>query len=790
MRGRRAVTALLAVSALLAADAGAQPPPSDDPPRALPPPFTTTLATDLLRDLPLGGNIYSLLETVVPETIAERFNSGGLNAGAPSGVAGFLHSASQTLFGAGEFDIASPLTGEPLLFPELAPWASVTAAAGLMPIAHPAPGLAVTLDPPLAGGRWAGVFEAFASGGGLIAAPRPGPPATLRLQEWRSGRVALSAPIAPRVSLAAGASWSQNAVVPRAAAHGISDRLASAYAHATVRPDSGGSVRTFVWLQRARTRVRDRSLHVQTTYERTADPANGWKLSGGYTERRRTRGEPPAFRVADRLADGPIPGLAAYAREVERRWSARGSISRAAWSRHALTASLGLDGGSAALSGAFSGTIGETVDGLNARLWEFGAAPADSRRSVTIAALSVQDRVALSESAAVEAGARVEYAGARARGAERGVGWLSLLPRVQLTRRLGTPLGLELVTGYRRTAWQPRLDVLAIGDPGAPAASVFRWDEAGARGPLVAQAGPGTRDDGAASAVDPGVRRPLAHEFAIGMYARPRGTWRIGVFGVARRQTPLLAIVNTGLSAGDYGIVRIPDANADLLGRGDDHVLTVYDRLPESFGLDRYLLTNADVAAATAGALVVTGDVRTERLYLSIGATASASVGPAAHRGFRADENDHEIGGELLANPNAAEFARGRLFNDRAYVIKWTTVYRFPGGVRLGAIARYQDGQPFSRLVVVPGLAQGAEAVRGFANGRSRFAFTGTLDLRVQKRFMVRGTAMDAIADVYNALDMGKEVEEYVITGPRFREITAVQPPRAIMIGVRLTRQK
>jgi hypothetical protein len=42
--------------------------------------------------------------------------------------------------------------------------------------------------------------------------------------------------------------------------------------------------------------------------------------------------------------------------------------------------------------------------------------------------------------------------------------------------------------------------------------------------------------------------------------------------------------------------------------------------------------------------------------------------------------------------------------------------------------------------------------------------------------------------DLYNALNMRKEVEEYVVSGPRFREITAVQPPRAVMLGVRLSR--
>lgn len=41
--------------------------------------------------------------------------------------------------------------------------------------------------------------------------------------------------------------------------------------------------------------------------------------------------------------------------------------------------------------------------------------------------------------------------------------------------------------------------------------------------------------------------------------------------------------------------------------------------------------------------------------------------------------------------------------------------------------------------------------------------------------------------DVYNALNMKEEVEEYVVTGPRFRETTAVRPRRSFHLGVRAT---
>ena len=64
--------------------------------------------------------------------------------------------------------------------------------------------------------------------------------------------------------------------------------------------------------------------------------------------------------------------------------------------------------------------------------------------------------------------------------------------------------------------------------------------------------------------------------------------------------------------------------------------------------------------------------------------------------------------------------------------------------------------------------------------------YTGTLDLRLQKQVVVGGLTFDLFADGYNVINMGNEVEERVVTGPGFRDITAIQPPLAVLIGLRL----
>ena len=170
-----------------------------------------------------------------------------------------------------------------------------------------------------------------------------------------------------------------------------------------------------------------------------------------------------------------------------------------------------------------------------------------------------------------------------------------------------------------------------------------------------------------------------------------------------------------------------------------------------------------------------------------VGGALTWAVGPAAAVGFLPTENDQNVLGSLFVDPNAATQARGQLFQDRSHVVKIAGAYRLPWRTRLGAILRYQDGQPFSRIVIAPSLTQGPTAVRSYANGGSAFTYIGTLDVRVQKVFTTGRSEIAAVVDVYNVPNLGNEVTERVVTGTTFRAPTTLQPPRTVLLGVRLT---
>jgi hypothetical protein len=214
--------------------------------------------------------------------------------------------------------------------------------------------------------------------------------------------------------------------------------------------------------------------------------------------------------------------------------------------------------------------------------------------------------------------------------------------------------------------------------------------------------------------------------------------------------------------------------------------VTVYNRPTGSYGRDRYLLTNQIGEPAKFWGIDLSVRAATKRFTILAGGTLTWALGPAAAPGFLPTENDQDVLGNSFVDRNASSEARGQLFPDRSHVVKIAGTYQFPWAVRLGAIARYQDGQPFARLVVVPQLVQGPTAVRAYPNGGTAFTYIGTLDVRVQKIFTAGRSRVAAVLDVYNLPNLGNEVAEHVVSGTMFRDPTALQPPRTALLSLRV----
>jgi hypothetical protein len=282
------------------------------------------------------------------------------------------------------------------------------------------------------------------------------------------------------------------------------------------------------------------------------------------------------------------------------------------------------------------------------------------------------------------------------------------------------------------------------------------------------------------------LRRPYTTEWVAGGEARLAG-WSLRITGVRRIEDDLIGSINTGVQTSDYALGYVVDPGERFAESEDDRLLPVYSRLPSSFGQDSYLLTNPAGHRSRHGGVEVT----VERMMASgwrtrFDGTAFGASGLGVNRGFGALEADTGAVGELFENPNARTYAWGHTFFDREYVMKWWNGYLAPRDFLLSAVARYQDGQPFSRLVIAPDLTQGPEAIPAYRRGRTRFTYTLTLDAHVQKSLRVGRSTLTAVVEAFNLLNNSKEVEENVVTGALFRATTAVQPPRAVRIAARV----
>jgi hypothetical protein len=431
--------------------------------------------------------------------------------------------------------------------------------------------------------------------------------------------------------------------------------------------------------------------------------------------------------------------------------------------------------------------VAESVAGLPARVWFPSAPGVESQRTLNEVGVYLGDHVTIGPRFSMDAGARVDVLRAGAAGAAQTVAWTTVSPRIAARWQLGR---LALFAGGARYAGGDALSFASFGDPGEVTWDVRRWVDTnrsgafddGEAGVLVARTGRGP----SVASISPDLRAPRTTEWTGGAEVRltNAGTLRGSI--IVRRQTNVVGVLNPGVPLSSYRRFEVPDIGGDEGSPADDQMLPIFERLRETFGNDALVLTNPDVEPIAYDGIEVAYDFETPRWFMLFGATAYRAVGRGGVLGFDVDENDPLVMGDRFWNPNLTKDAEGRLFFDRAYVGKWSVGYRAPWDVRTALVARYQDGQPFARYVLAPDLASGPEVVQAYMMGRTRFTYTGTIDVRVEKAVSFGRTRLAVRLDAFNITNHANEVEEDVMTGPTFRQSTALQPPRTLRLGVRL----
>jgi len=761
--------------------------------------YMSTFGRAALQTFASSVNLWTIVDTAEPLTFADALDSGGVLAAERALVGAHGNSWTQTTFRIGGLDVTDVTSGgRPLWYPDLGMLEAVTVTSASAPVEVAAPGPSLTLFPREAGGRWRGDADGGVTPSSFRSTNARQPSPIAALASWRMLTVTAGGPIAEgRAGVMVSGTALRSAHTERGDEVELPGDVTSIAGTATAAPSDAQRLSLMTSAQRtrqvygARARLADRSalerdryVVAQAQWHRHAGAA--WWIDAGVQSLRAASVAADAPNgTVERLRDGPVPALAIDDMGTRTRTTMSAGVapdvSGFDRGRHAVRAGASVTRTGGDLTSPGSGPIGERVNGIPARAWVYSPARAAIHPAETAAAAFVADRVAVSDRFTIDAGVRAEIV--RAGGADgTSVRWQTLAPRV--SARWATAAARWSVFGsYSRYDHQLPLTALAYGDPAAAQANVFRWTDANGDGraqasefgALLARAGPGA--SGGLSSIDPSLERPRTDEFLLGVEWRAASAWNIRFAGIARRERHLVAVVNTGVPLSGYSVRRIFDPGLDLLGPEDDQILPVYDRLPATFGQDRYELTNpSGLDAAYDGLDLTVAGTIAARVHVLAGGTASRSYGSAANRGFLPVENDQGLIGELLTDPNATTYADGHVFFERGYSGKLAAWVESAKGLRAAAVARYQDGQNFARLVVVPDLQQGPEAIRAYANGRSRFTYAFTLDARVVQELRIGRVRVSAGVEAYNLLDTANEVEEDAVTGPAFYSSAYPEP--------------
>lgn len=205
----------------------------------------------------------------------------------------------------------------------------------------------------------------------------------------------------------------------------------------------------------------------------------------------------------------------------------------------------------------------------------------------------------------------------------------------------------------------------------------------------------------------------------------------------------------------------------------------VYQQNSATLGMDRYLLTNpAGLETRTSGVRAELGS-EWKALTLQSSFVAENSYGPT-NPGDTSFENDPGVVGALFSDPNTLINATRAGYMDRAFVAKIRATYRLPwGGMRLTGIADWLGGAPFSRQLLVTGLAQGPFLV---TTDLYRGPVVFNSNLRILREFRLRFGRLAPSVDILNVTNGGQKLQENDFSGPTFnlRLPVAIQEARAV----------
>jgi hypothetical protein len=436
------------------------------------------------------------------------------------------------------------------------------------------------------------------------------------------------------------------------------------------------------------------------------------------------------------------------------------------------------------------------VDGTGAEAIKWNT-PTEAREHVQNLAAFVQDAWQPFKWLSVPLGLRLDNSSGSAVGASGKINWTTPEPRVAVVFPVSH--GVVIRGGWTRYGHALEGRYLDYGNPAALGGQVFRWQDTNGDG----QVEPGELTQllqvfgGPYSSISPNLKRPLTDELTLSGERQFGKHFAVWVGGFFRNTHGLIDPLDAGVPFSDYTPATITDPGLDgIIGGPTEQPLVVYNENPAALGKDFWVLSNTPYDALAKGLDVELRWRFGQRFQADLNFTgmltrATTSVG------YTSLENDTGVIGTDVtnpaigspgANPNALLFAPGLTYFDRGKFGKLNVYYQAPRKVRVGVLARYNDGLPFGRELFVDTLNQGPIFVRAMPYSDCcgvRTLYNFTLDVRLEREFAVRMGTVSAMVDCFNLLNGNNNTFENPLTSPTFLERVplSIQAPRLARLG-------
>lgn len=785
----------------------------------------TRIYQSQIRALPTGHSIWSVIENQDLSAVANRVDIGGAWSSVPALFSSRGGSSwTQNTYLLNGLDVTDPyLGGTPLFFPDIRSLSAFSLHTAGHPASELSPGAYVRMSPAAGGERHHGAFSVFYSDKALSssnitpALEKEGIRESNTVNSSYDAHFGSSGPIIPG-KLHYSLSGSAFRVSRDLAEYDPEDEGYIHSALTNLRYAAGSHTFRFLWtgqIVRNPSAGAGRKIPQSATLDRK-DYFNvfqllwDWKISGshrlssgfGFSNgdyHSRFQDGAPSPHALEIFVDRPS-GAAPFASRDNRRvldFFVRGNVLNPGkgGGLHRIEYGLGLKSSRASSAVTIRDGIHlRFFEGLPLEIVRFNS-PGPRSEEALEASIFAEDAWTLGSHLSVRFGLNMNYArgwvpgnGASAQGR---ISWLNLSPRAGLVVPL-TRSGKSTLRFFAgRYHFRLPLNYLSYGNPNALGGLAYSWNDLnGDNIPQESETGRLLRREGPLFAsIDTRLKRPFTDELSAGFARRSNSGWRFGVTAYLRRTKNLIAAVNTGVPLPAYETRTIHEIGDDRIpGTHDDLEFVVYDQKPETFGRDFFLLANTGPGQEDSDYYGLDVNIlkRTASRFSFFFSFTATHAMAATNPGNTAWENDEGVIGTLYDNPNTLINSRGRPAFDRGFTARVGIAAPLPGGFRFGGLAKYYDGQPFARKIIVRGLRQGPFYIQAHARGVARYEFNMNVDLKIEKEIRWGGSVLRLILDGFNVFNQYLATEENEWTGPLWplRYATEIESPRIFRLGI------